>query len=149
VTGGDALAVAMSVSAGFAGAVQVATMGRLGERVGTIEAVAFSAVVMTVVTLAVLVAVRQSVDGYTAAVHEPAWLWLGGVMGAWIVFTITVAGPRIGILATSSLLIAGQFVAGTVIDRFGLLGQERVAVSSQRVLGLLLLATGAALALRR
>ncbi len=149
MTGGDALAVAMSVSAGFAGAVQVATMGRLGERVGTIEAVAFSAVVMTVVTLAVLVAVRQSVDGYTAAVHEPAWLWLGGVMGAWIVFTITVAGPRIGILATSSLLIAGQFVAGTVIDRFGLLGQERVAVSWQRVLGLLLLATGAALALRR
>jgi transporter family-2 protein len=62
---------------------------------------------------------------------------------------VTVAGPRIGILATSGLLIAGQFVAGTVIDRFGLLGVERVDVSWERVLGLALLAAGAVLALRR
>jgi transporter family-2 protein len=103
VTGGNVLAVTMSVAAGFAGAVQVAVMGRLGERVGAFEALAFSAVVMTVVTLAVLVAVRQSVEGYAEAARQPLWLWLGGVMGAVIVLTVTVAGPRIGILATSGL----------------------------------------------
>jgi transporter family-2 protein len=124
-------------------------MGRLGERVGALEALAFSAVVMTVVTVAVLVAARQSLAGYADSAREPAWLWLGGVMGAAIVFTITVAGPRIGVLATSSLLITGQFLAGTVIDRFGFFGVERVGVSWQRVLGLALLALGAALALRR
>lgn len=139
----------MSAVAGLAGAVQVSVMGRLGERIGSVEALAFSAVVMTVVTGAALIAVRQSFDGYGAAVREPAWLWLGGVMGAIIVFTITIAGPRIGILATSSLLIAGQFCAGTVIDRFGWFGVSRVDVSWQRVLGLVLLAAGAALALRR
>ena len=139
----------MSVAAGFAGAVQISVMGRLGERVGALEALAFSAVVMTAVTLAVLVAVRQSVDGYVDAAREPTWLWLGGVMGAAIVFTITIAGPRIGVLATSSLLITGQFLAGTAIDRFGWFGVERVGVSWQRLLGLALLAAGAALALRR
>ena len=139
----------MSVVAGLAGAVQVSVMGRLGERVGSVEALAFSAVAMTVVTAAALLAVRQSVDGYAAAARQPAWLWLGGAMGAIIVFTITIAGPRIGILATSSLIIAGQFCAGTAIDRFGWFGVSRVDVSWQRVAGLVLLAAGAALALRR
>jgi bacterial/archaeal transporter family-2 protein len=136
----------MSVVAGLAGAVQVSVMGRLGERVGSVEALAFSAVVMTVVTAAALLAVRQSIGGYGDAVREPVWLWLGGVI---IVFTVTIAGPRIGILATSGLIISGQFVAGTAIDRFGWFGVSRVDVSWQRVLGLVLLAAGAALALRR
>ena len=124
-------------------------MGRLGERVGSLEALAFSAVVMTIVTAATLLAVRQSVDGYADAARQPAWLWLGGAMGAIIVFTVTIAGPRIGILATSSLIIAGQFAAGTAIDRYGWFGVARVEVSWQRVVGLVLLAAGAALALRR
>jgi bacterial/archaeal transporter family-2 protein len=149
VSGGNALAVTMSVTAGFAGAVQVAVMGRLGERVGVVEAVAFSGIVTVLFTLAVLLAARQSVQGIADALHQPAWLWLGGVMSAVIIFAITIAGPRIGILATSGILISGQFVAGTVIDRLGLLGQERVEVSWERVLGLVLLAAGAALALRR
>ena len=139
----------MSVVAGLAGAVQVSVMGRLGERVGSVEALAFSAVVMTGVTAMALLVVHQSLGGYADAARQPVWLWLGGAMGAIIVFTITVAGPRIGLLATSGLLISGQFVAGTAIDRFGWFGVSRVEVSWQRVLGLLLLAAGAALALRR
>ena len=38
---------------------------------------------------------------------------------------------------------------GAAIDRFGLLGSERIALSWPRLLGIVLLAAGSALSLRR
>ena len=61
---------------------------------------------------------------------------LGGVMSALIILAITVAGPRIGIVATTSVLIAAQFSLATVIDRYGWFGVERIALSWPRVLGI-------------
>ncbi len=42
-------------------------------------------------------------------------------MGLLIVFTVTYAGPRIGVAATVGILIAGQLAMGAAIDRWGLL----------------------------
>jgi transporter family-2 protein len=74
---------------------------------------------------------------------------LGGFMSALIILAITIAGPRIGIVATTALVVAAQFSLATVIDRYGLFGVERIAVSWPRVLGITLLFVGAALTLRR
>ena len=74
---------------------------------------------------------------------------LGGVMSALIILAITVAGPRIGIVATTAVIIASQFALATTIDRFGWFGVERIAIGWTRVLGLTLLFVGAALTLRR
>ena len=49
-------------------------------------------------------------------------------MSALIILAITIAGPRIGIVATTSVLIAAQFALATVIDRYGWFGVERIAV---------------------
>ncbi len=70
-------------------------------------------------------------------------------MGVLVVFSITVCAPRIGATATIGVLIAGQLAMGVVIDRFGLFGVERVELAWPRILGVLLLAIGAALALYR
>ena len=70
-------------------------------------------------------------------------------MGVVIVLTITFAGSRIGVAATVGILIAGQLAMGALIDRFGFFGVERVAISWPRLLGIVLLAAGAALTLRR
>jgi transporter family-2 protein len=74
---------------------------------------------------------------------------LGGVMGLIIVLSITYAGPRIGVAATVGILIAGQLVMGAAIDRWGLFGSEKIALHWPRVLGIVLLAAGAALSLRK
>ena len=42
VSGGTALAVALTAVAGLAGSIQVALMSRFGERIGVVEALAFS-----------------------------------------------------------------------------------------------------------
>ena len=144
-----ALATLLAVLAGLAGSVQVAVMARLGERVGVFAALAWAAMLTAGLALVLLLLVRQGLGGIADAARQPAWLWSGAAMGLLIVLTITFAGSRIGVAATVAIMIAGQLVMGAAIDRFGLFGVERVALAWPRVLGLALLALGAALTLRR
>lgn len=148
MSSGTALAVALTLTAGLAGAMQAAVMGELGERVGVAPALAFSVLVSMVLALAVLLAWERSLAGVREAAQEPAWLWLGGLMSLYIVLAITIATPRIGVAATIGLVIAGNLVMAAAIDRWGLLGQEQIPMSWHRLLGLALLAAGSALTLR-
>jgi bacterial/archaeal transporter family-2 protein len=146
---GSALATALAVAAGIAGSVQVAVMSRLGERIGVLQALAFATLVTAVLAGVALLVARRSLAGYERALHQPWWMLTGGVMGLLIVFTVTYAGPRIGVAATVGILIAGQLVMGAAIDRWGLFGSERIALHWPRLLGIALLAVGAALSLRK
>ncbi len=146
---GDAAAVGLALGAGVAGSVQIAVMGTFGERIGALQALAFASCVQAVLTVFVLLALRRSVAGFGHGAQQPAWLWIGGLMGGFIVLSITIAAPRIGSAATIGLLIAGQLVMGAVIDRLGLFGLDRIALHWPRILGIGLLAAGAALSLRR
>jgi len=143
------LAAVLAFAAGLGGAVQIAVQGRLGDRVGSLEAVATASLIGGLVALAVLLVARRSLAGLGEALGSPKWMLLGGVMSALIILAITVAGPRIGIVATTAVLIAAQFTLATVIDRNGWFGIERIAVSWPRLLGIALLFVGAALTLRR
>jgi bacterial/archaeal transporter family-2 protein len=139
----------MTTVAGLAGSVQVAVMGRFGERIGTIEALAFATLVTAVLSCGVLLAARQSFAGYGDGLRAPLWLWSAGIMGLVVILSITYATPRIGATATIGLLIAGQLAMGAVIDRFGLFGLEQIAMGWPRLLGIVLLALGAALSLKK
>jgi transporter family-2 protein len=147
--GSTGVAAVFAFCAGLGGAVQIAVQGRLGDRVGSIEALACAAIISAICATAVLLAARGGLGRVGDGFAGPKWQLLGGVMSAVIVLSITVAGPRIGTVATTAMLIAGQFVLATAIDRYGLFGVERVAVTWTRVLGLALLTVGAVLTLRR
>jgi transporter family-2 protein len=147
--GSTGVAASFAFVAGLGGALQIAVQSRLGDRVGSLEAVACAVVVGAVATLAVLLIARRSLGGLQAGFSGPKWMLLGGLMSAVIILSITVAGPRIGVVATTALLIAGQFALATAIDRFGWFGAAQVALGWPRVLGLALLAAGAALTLKR
>jgi bacterial/archaeal transporter family-2 protein len=143
------VAVVLASLAGLAGAVQAAVMGELGDRVGIVPALAFAVFVSLTCALVALLVWERSFAGVRAALNEPVWLWLGGVMSVFIVFAITVGPPRIGVTATIAIVIAGNLFCAALIDRFGLFGVERVALTWPRFVGFVLLAVGAALTLRR
>lgn len=145
----NAFATFLAVMAGLAGSVQVAIMARLGDRVGVFAALAWATILTALLAVGLLLLAKQSVVGIADAARQPVWLWTGALLSLLIVFTITYSGSRLGIVATVGILIAGQLAMGTLIDRFGLFGVERVALAWPRVLGLALLAAGAALILRR
>jgi transporter family-2 protein len=139
-----------SLIAGLAAAVQATLAGILGRRVGVLPATALGAVVGGLLILVVTLAVGKEASGIAAGVREPAWLWvLPGVLGAIVLTTFTFAPPRIGTFATFALLIGGQLVASLLIDSAGLFGVERVPLTATRVGGLILLAAGVLLVLRR
>ena len=149
MAGGTAAAVLVCVVAGLAGAIQAAVMGRFGERIGVVEAVAFAALVTALVAFASLLVVRQSASGVAEGLRAPPWMWLAGVMSAFIVFAVALGPPRLGTTTTIGLIIAGNLVMAAVIDRYGLFGLERIGLSPIRVIGIALLGVGSALTLYR
>jgi bacterial/archaeal transporter family-2 protein len=142
-----AVAIALAVAAGLAGAIQAAVMGVLGERTGVFPALAFSGIVSVVLGVCLLLLARQSVRGLAEVVREPVWLWTGGALSVLIILAITVASPRIGLAATIGTIIALNLVTAAAIDRFGWFGLDRIAIGWPRVVGLALLGTGAAMTL--
>jgi bacterial/archaeal transporter family-2 protein len=146
VSSGAALAVSLTVTAGLAGSVQAAVMGEFGDRVGIVPAIALSTIVTFVGGLILLTVVERG-RGLGAALHEPPWLWLGGLLSLFIVLAITVAPPRIGVAATVGFVITGNLIMAAVIDQFGLFGQDQIAIGAARLIGLALLAAGSALTL--
>jgi transporter family-2 protein len=144
-----AVAIALVVAGGFAGAVQAAVMGKFGERVGTLEAFAFATLLTAAIAAALLVVGRRSVAGYSEAARQPVWLWSAAACGALIVVGITFAAPRIGTTATIGIVTAGNLAMAVVVDRFGLFGLDRIGVTWQRIAGVALLGVGAALTLRK
>jgi transporter family-2 protein len=145
----NVLVVAFAVLAGVAGSVQVAVMSKLGDRVGTFGALAWATSLSAVLALALLLVARQGFGELAAAARQPLWLWSGALMGLIVVLAITVAGSRIGVIATVSILLAGQFAAGAAIDRYGWLGADKIGVGWWRVLGIVLLGIGAGLTLKK
>jgi transporter family-2 protein len=149
VPSGAALAVTLATLAGLAGSVQVAVMGRFGERIGVLAAFVFASLLGTALGLGLLLASERSLRAVAEGLREPVWLWAGGLFGMFIVLTVTFTPPRIGTTATVALLIAGQLAMAAAIDRFGWFGHEAIPLAWPRVLGLALLAAGAGLALYR
>jgi transporter family-2 protein len=147
--GSTGFAASLAFLAGLAGAVQIAAQGRLGERVGTLEALACSVIVGAVATLVVLLVARRSFAGVREGFASPKWMLLGGLMSVLIVLSISIAGPRIGVVATTAFLIVAQFGLATVIDRFGWFGFQQLPLGWARLVGLAFLAAGAALTLKR
>jgi transporter family-2 protein len=145
----SALAVGLSVLAGLAGAVQVAMMSQLGDRISIAGALAFATLFTAAAAFVILLLAKRSLSAYADAFRQPWWMLLGGVMGLLVIFTITYAGARIGVAATVGIMIAGQLFAGAAIDRWGLFRTEKIALGWPRLLGIALLALGAGLSLKK
>jgi bacterial/archaeal transporter family-2 protein len=145
----SAVAIFLSLVAGLAGSIHVAVSGTFGRRIGVLEAAAFGAVFAALILIALVAAASRGLGGIASGLGEPPWLWLNGVMSAIVVVGITYAGPRIGTFATIALVIAAQLFMGVLIDAFGMFGLERIPLNWARITGLVLLAGGSALVLKR
>jgi len=140
--------IILSLVAGVAGALQASILGAFGRRIGVLQATAFAATLGAVLVVGLTLVTGRGA-GITAGFRQPAWLWVAGPLGALVVLTLTYAPPRLGTFATVALLISGQLVMAALFDAFGLAGSERIAMTATRAAGLLLLAAGAILTLRR
>jgi transporter family-2 protein len=149
VTSGAAAATAFAVTGGAAVGIQVGINAELGKRIGVIETVTLTAIGTIVVLVPILLLARRGIGGLSALSETPPWLWVGGILGAIALSALVFPPQEIGSLATIAVFLAGQLAMGLVVDALGLFGVERAPITVSRVTGVVLLAAGAALVLRR
>ncbi len=70
------------------------------------------------------------------------WMWIGGLLGAFYVFTAIVAVPKIGYASMFSLVIASQIGFAVILDHFGVLGNQVHLITPARLGGVALLIAG-------
>ena len=71
-----------------------------------------------------------------------------GALGLVIIGSISYTVPRLGLAAAFTILVATQFIAGALLDHFGLLGAEVRPLDLSRSLGIVVLLLGTWLIIR-
>ncbi|MET0596535.1 MAG: DMT family transporter [Mesorhizobium sp.] len=137
----------LGVLAGAFIAVQAPINSGLARGLGLpVAAAAFSflsgAVVLGLASLAVV-----RLQGVVLDWRAPApWMFVvGGCLGGAYVTAATILTPRLGAAALMAFLVAGQLIAGLLLDRIGFLGMAVREISLGRLAGALLLIAGALL----
>lgn len=137
----------LGVLAGVAIAVQAPINAQLARGLGmpvAAAAVSFSA---GAVVLAAVTFVLARMQGITLDFRAPApWLFFaGGCLGAIYVTCTVILVSRIGAASLMALAIAGQLIAGMLMDRFAVFGLAGRELTAGRIAGAALLVLGAAL----
>jgi transporter family-2 protein len=143
------LAVIVGIGAGCLVGMQAPINSRLGKTVGSLQAASFSFLVGTAVLLAIAAFVGGGLGSLGQVGKLPWWALIGGLLGAVYVTVALIAVRTLGASGLTAVVITGQLVISVAIDRFGLLGVERQSIGAQRVLGLVLLAVGVVLVVRK
>ncbi len=71
----------------------------------------------------------------------PAWMFSGGLFGAFFVVMATMTVPRIGTAALVSLVVLGQMVASLLLDHYGFM-QANHTITAERMIGAALILVG-------
>jgi transporter family-2 protein len=143
------LAVLLGAGAGCLVGMQAPINSRLGRSIGGIQAATFSFLVGTAALVLLSIVVRGGLGSLGHVGRAPWWALVGGLLGAVYVFVAIEAVRTLGASGLTAVVITGQLVISVVIDRFGLLGIARQSISASRIAGLVLLAAGVALVVRK
>lgn len=88
-----------------------------------------------------LVTGREGTFGGIAHV-QPRYMLLGGVIGAFITYTVIVGMNRLGPAKAVMLIVAAQIIAAYLIELFGWFGVEKAGFAWNRLIGAVLFVAG-------
>jgi transporter family-2 protein len=138
------LAVIATFAVGALIAFQPPINSELAKRT-TVVAAAFISTVLATVALGVLTVVLGEAGEVRRVPHIPVGYLTGGFMGAVLISVSLVTVRTLGAGGVVAATVAGQLVISALLDRFGVLGLERVGLTPGRLLGFALLFAGTAL----
>lgn len=143
------LAVLLGVGAGCLVGMQAPINSRLGKTLGGAQAATFSFLVGTVALVLIASVLRGGLGSLGNVGRVPWWALIGGLLGAVYVFVALEAVRTLGASGLTAVAITGQLAISVAIDRFGLLGIARQHIDASRIVGLVLLAVGVVLVVRK
>lgn len=134
-------AVLFAIGAGAAIAVQSTIVNANGQAIGAIRTafgVHFAGAIVGIVIL-LLLQLRSNDTMPTLTMPLVASFLLAGGLGMFVLPSIAVSFPRIGLVAGQVAIIMGQISVSVLIDTFGLTGSEPIPLDWQRILGIVLM----------
>ena len=144
--GSFALLIVIAVIGGIAIALQAQLMGLLDKGIGTIEGV-FLTYGSGGLLIAVIMLLQRG-GNLGAWQGVPWYAFSTGILGLIIVGAIGYSAPRLGLVATFTIIVASQFIVGALLDHFGLLGAAARPLEMSRLLGMAVLLVGIWLIIR-
>ena len=119
----------------------------LGRHLGSPAAAATVLFVVAFCVAAITLALT-GLNGFAKLASAPRVLFLGGVLVAFYVLSVTWIAPKIGVGNAVFLVLVGQLVSAAIIDHFGLFGARVAPLTLWRAAGLAMMATGLVLTQR-
>jgi len=139
------LVIPLALAAGALLAVQAGANAQLSRAIGS----PFAATTLQLSVGAILLLLITLLSGTVLALsrlpHAQWWHVIGGTASAFYVISGILLFPRIGAVVSVGLFIAGQVLASTALDVFGLLGVTTTGLSPGVTGGAMLVMTGATL----
>ena len=136
---------------GVAIGVQSAMASRAGSMIGDVRTGLFTNFSGGVIAGAIILFVFFREGQQTLEVPGTAVLFvaLSGLLGILIITGVSFSLQRAGVAAGLATLILGQLLVSTIVDTLGIGGVEAIPLSSQRILGLMVMGFGVYLLLPR
>lgn len=136
------LALVLMALAGVASTIQPTLNAGLGRHMGSPMAAAVVSFIIGFIPLLLIALAIGEGPHLMRATTAPFWLLMGGVLGAFYVFSGLWSVPVLGVLTTISMLIFGQMMASLVLDTIGGLGLPVRELSLPRLVAPLLVLGG-------
>ncbi|MFC6170817.1 DMT family transporter [Loigolactobacillus jiayinensis] len=138
------LAILIGLTIGIGLPLQTSINSRLRHSVGSPFLASLISFAVGTVFLAVMtLLIRHSLLFSTALLtQQPAWIWLGGLLGIVYLTGNILLFPKLGSVQTVIMPVLGQILAGLLIDNFGWFSSPVSHLSVSRVLGALLVLLG-------
>jgi transporter family-2 protein len=126
--------------------IMAALNAGLGARIGSPWAAAFILFLVGALVSGIVVAVI----GLPAQLNlrAPPWFFMGGLLVAFYVLSVTWVAPRIGVGNAVFFVLLGQIASAAAIDHFGLFGALQSSITIRRWLGIGCMGLGVYLARR-
>jgi bacterial/archaeal transporter family-2 protein len=140
---------AVGIAAGALVAIQSVLNAALGKRAGELGSLFVLASISAVAVLPLLIVFPGAANLRNLPGPSQWYLYLGGIIGLLIVAAPIFLVPRIGATATLTAVVVGQLALAVAIDHFGLLGVPRSELTITRILGVLILALGTLLIVKK
>ena len=135
--------------AGLGIPVMAALNGGLGEK---LQSPALATTILFMVGIVVSLGflfIFEGMPKLNTQTSIPIYSYLGGLFVIFYIFSITWVAPRFGVGNAIAFVLLGQLISMAIIDHYSLLGVPHHPISVQRFVGLVFMAIGVFLAVRR
>jgi transporter family-2 protein len=147
ILGHSPLFLAVAALAGLMMAVQGSINSVLGKKVGLWETTFVVHSTAAIILIIILFIVHHQKINLQLWKEVPWYLYLGGVIGVIITYSVAVSIPDLGVAVATTAIITGQVLTAAIIDHFGIFGLETIPFTWLKFLGIVFLALGVRLLL--